>query len=134
ALLGRFPRHAFAEAAGPAGDPFLFGAFDRETVGLDIARDHRSRPDDSAVANSHRRHQRRVRADERAGADHRPIFAEPIIIAGDRAGADVRPRADRGIADVGQVIDLGALTDFGLFQFNEIADLGPFGEPRTRAD
>ena len=46
--------------------------------------------DDRALADADRRDQRGVGADEGARADHRPIFAEPVVIAGDRAGADVR--------------------------------------------
>ena len=33
-------------------------------------------------------------------------------------------RADLGVADVGQMVDLGALADLGLLELDEIADLG----------
>ena len=100
--LGRLPGHPLAEALGPAGDALLLAALDRQAVGLDVLGDHRSGADDRAVADRHRRDQARVGADERPRADHRPILAEAVIIAGDRARADVGARADLGVADVGQ--------------------------------
>ncbi len=36
--------------------------------------------------------------------------------------------ADVGVADISQVIDLGALGDIGVFDLDEIADLGLLGE------
>ena len=73
---------------------------------------------------------RAVRADERARADVRPVFAEAVVIAGDRAGADIGLLANGRIADIGQVIGLGALAEVGLLHLDEIADLGVLAEPR----
>ena len=75
-----------------------------------------------------------VGADEGARPDHRLIFAEPVVIAGDGPGADVGPGPDLGIADVGQMVDLGALADRGFLELDEIADLGALAEPRAGAD
>ena len=36
------------------------------------------------------------------------IFEEAVVIAGDRARADIGARADVGVADVGQMVGLGA--------------------------
>ena len=60
------------------------------------------------LADRDRRHQRAVGADEGAGADHRLVLAEAVVVAGDGAGADIGARADFDIAQIGQVIGLGA--------------------------
>ena len=57
-----------------------------------------SRADNRAIAYLDRCHQSAVGADESARADFRFIFQKSIIVAGDSARADVRPRADRRIA------------------------------------
>src|SRR5690606_17589040 len=86
------------------------------------------RADDRARADHDRRDQRAVRSDERAFADLGPVFEEAVIIAGDRTGADIGFRADLGIADIGEVVGLGALAEPALLHLDEIADL------RTLAD
>src|SRR5580704_2070989 len=55
-----------------------------------IFRDRRPRRDVRAVANPHRRHQRRITPDENAIADRGLMLRHAIIVAGDRSGADVR--------------------------------------------
>src|SRR3954447_7553897 len=74
-LLGRFPGHALAEAASPAGDTLLLAALQGEAVRLDVTSDHRPCADDGAVADGNRRDQGRVRTDEGARADYRPVLA-----------------------------------------------------------
>jgi hypothetical protein len=69
--------------------------------------------DIGAVADADRRDQRGVGADERIGADAGLALVDAIIVAGDRARTDIGPGADECIADIGQVIDLGALADLG---------------------
>ncbi len=46
-----------------------------------------------------------------------------IVIACDRAGADVDVLADSRVADVAQVIDLTAVADFALLDLDEVANL-----------
>ena len=64
--------------------------------------------DIGAVADRHRRDQRRIRADEDAGADLGAVLGEAVIVAGDGAGADIGFGADAGIADIGEMVGLGA--------------------------
>ena len=52
--------------------------------------------DIGAVADRHRRDQRAVRADEGAGADLGVVLVEAVVVAGDRAGADVGRRHRHG--------------------------------------
>jgi hypothetical protein len=76
-----------------------------------------------APRRSDRRHQRAVGADEGALADHRRIFEEAVIIAGDGAGADVGARADLGIADIGSGDWPWRRAEPRLLDLDEIADL-----------
>ena len=77
---------ARAKARAPAGD---------------VLGDDRARRDDGAVADRHRRDEGGVRADEGALADLGAVLEEAVVVAGDGAGADVAPRPDAGVADVG---------------------------------
>src|SRR3546814_13799455 len=74
-----------------------------------------------AVADADRRHQRGVAADEGAGADAGAVLQEAVVVAGDGAGADVGGRADRGIAEIGEVVRLGALAALGGLDLDEVA-------------
>ena len=76
--------------------------------GRDIPDHHAAGRDGSPVADRDRRHQRRIRADEHAFADYRAGFVNAVVIAGDRAGADIGARADLAVADIGEVIGLGS--------------------------
>src|SRR5690242_19571789 len=89
---------ACAEAGGPASEALLLGTRHRQLVGGDVLGDDGAGTDDGAVADANRSDQCSVRADEGTGTDLRPIFAEAVVIAGDRAGADVRLGADVCIA------------------------------------
>ena len=50
-----------------------------------------------------------------------------VVVAGDGAGADIRRVADLGVAQIGQVLALGAGAEAGLLQLDEIADARVFG-------
>src|SRR5262249_30644572 len=49
-----------------------------------------------------------------------------IIVAGDGARADVHPRADLSVAQVGQVVRFGATSEPRFLRLHEIAHLGAF--------
>ena len=89
------------ERLRPAGYRLLPPASDRERVGFDRLGDDRARADIGAVADRHRRDQRRVGADEGAGADVGLVLGEAVVVAGDRSSADVGARADPRVADIG---------------------------------
>ena len=61
------------------------------------------------------------------------IFEEAVIIAGDRARADIGAGADLGVAEIGQVVGLGALAEPRLLDLDEIADLGASRRSPRRA-
>src|SRR3954453_1073552 len=93
-LLRRLAGHPLAEAAGPACDPFLLIALYRKAVRLDVPGYDRARAEESPFTGGDGSQERRGGADEGAAADDRPRLAEAVVIAGDRAGADVGVRAD----------------------------------------
>ena len=96
------------ERLRPAGFRLLATARHRKRVRLDRFGDDRARADIGAVADRDRGDEGRVRADEGAGADVGLVLGEAVVIAGDGSRADVGVRPDSRIADIGQMIDLGA--------------------------
>src|SRR5277367_1616947 len=131
---------ALPERLRPAGFRLLAAARHRKRVGLDRLGDDRARADIGAVADRDRRDEGRVRADEGAGADVGLVLGEAVVIAGDSSRADVGVRPDSSVADIGQMIDLGAFLDLGLLDLDEVADsrvggdVRPRPQPRIRPD
>ena len=99
----------------------------------DILGDHAAGGHDRALAHRDRGNQRRVRADEGLCADPRPMLGGAVVIAGDRARADIRPRADLRVAQIGEVIRLCARAQVGRLQLDEIADMRSHAEGRSWA-
>ena len=71
-----------------------------------------------------RRDQRTVRTDEGALADLGFIFEIAVIIAGDRACAEVRVGTHGDVAEIGQVADLHAGVEHAVLDLDEVADMG----------
>ena len=84
--------------------------------------------DVGAFAHGHGRDELRVAADERALADGRRVLLEAVVVAEDRARADVGARADDAVAQVGEVIGLGAPAHAGLLGLDEVADVRLFAQ------
>src|SRR5437879_12439796 len=65
------------------------------------------------------------------------MLAEAIIIASDRASADVALRSDLCVAEIGQMHGFGALGDGAFLEFDKIADartgLQVIVRPQSRA-
>ena len=78
-------------------------------------------------------YQHRVGPDENVSANVCMMLHHTVIVAGDRARADVAAFPDRGVADVGQVIYFSTFRDGGVFHFDKIADAHVFGQFRTGA-
>ena len=95
--------------------------------------DRRSRGDVGALADAHRRDQLRVAADERAVLDDRRVLVRAVVVAGDRAGADVDLLADRRVAEVRQVVGLRPAPERRLLQLDEVADVRVFADVATAA-
>jgi hypothetical protein len=81
----------------------------------------------------HRRDQLGVGADEGIVLDDRLELVGAVVVAGDRAGADVDAAADRRVADVGQMVGLGLRGDRAVLDLDEVADMHVLGQHGARA-
>src|SRR5271166_6856901 len=120
------------ERLRPSWTRLLPAAGDGERVRLDVLGDDGAGADIGAVTDGHRRDEGGVRANEGARADVGPELVEAVVVAGDRARADVGVRPNPGVADVAEVIDLGPRLDRRLFDLDEIAYLGFRGDVCAR--
>src|SRR3954454_19748401 len=133
-LLRGLARHSFAEALCPASDAFLLAPPDGEHIRFNVLVDDRAGADDGSVAHDDGGNEGGIGTDEGALANHGLIFRKAVVIAGDRACADVGSRTDRGIAYIREVIHLRACRDVCLLELDEIAHLGLLGKPRSGTD
>src|SRR5690606_29196037 len=85
----------------PALERLLPRAGDAELVGRRVLADHRAGADGRVPADGHRRHQRRIGADEGAILDGGDELVDAVVVAGDGAGADIDAAADHRIAEIG---------------------------------
>src|SRR5690349_4560638 len=111
----------------------LLGAAHRKAAGRHVAGDGRAGRDGGAAAHGHRRDELRVGTDEDAVLEHGAVLRGAIVVAEDRAGADVDVRAHGAVAEIGQVIGLAALADRGLLDLDEVADVHGVVEHGVRA-
>src|SRR3954454_24513392 len=109
----------------------LAGTAERESICWNIVGDDRAGANIRAIPHRDRRDERRVDADEGPLPDRGAVLAEAVVIAGNGAGADIRPGPNRRIADIGEVVRLGASPHRGILHFDEIADMGAFANPRS---
>src|SRR5512133_2110983 len=79
------------------------------------------------------RHEDRVGPDERAVPDAGLVLLLAVVVAGDGARADVRAGAHEGVADVGEVVRLGALAEPRLLGLDAVADVRPLADVAPRA-
>src|SRR5271168_5648582 len=95
-----------AARRGPAGFIHLTPARNSQPIRGHILRDRRTGGHIRAVAHAHGRDQRRIAADKNLRADGRAVLRHAVVVAGDRSRTDIRSSADRGVADVAQVLRL----------------------------
>src|SRR4051794_5035372 len=129
--LGLLLLHLGRLAVGVALDVPLLVLAHRERALGHVALDHCTGASVGAVADFYRCDQHRVNADPDVAADRSPVLAETVVVGGDRAGAEVAAGADLGVADVGEMRDLGALPDLRVLYLDEGADLGVRSELGT---
>src|SRR3546814_19787959 len=96
--------HRVVKAVGPAGLDQLLAAHKAQFAVSDVARHRAARRDDRVGTDPDRRDERAVRPDEGALADPGPIFEIPIIIARDRARADIPASPPGALAQLGEVV------------------------------
>src|SRR5580765_1307990 len=131
-LAARFPGVAAmlcaagrCEASPFFSRPALFGGLpsssNSERVRGNILGNCRTRRDIRAVANSYRRHQHRIAADEDAIPNGRLVFVDAVIVAGNCTGSDIGLGSELGVADVGKVGNLTAFANHRFFCFHEVS-------------
>src|SRR5690606_17139647 len=90
-------------------------------------------PQRGALPHAHGRDQLRIGTDKGIVLDHRQRFVDAIVIAGNGAGANIDACPDLGIANIRQVIGLGALAKHAFLDFDKIAHMRLGTDPGTRA-
>src|SRR5262249_43320932 len=110
-------------ALDPVRPDLRFAPLNIEGIGLHVARDDAAGGNEGPLADLDRSHQRSIGPDEGARPDLCQILIDAIVVAADCAGAAIGSRPDAGIADIGQMVDLGARLDHGLLDLDEIADM-----------
>src|SRR5690606_37045946 len=118
----------------PPGDRPLARARHGQLVRRRVLRDRRARTNRRTRTDLDGRDQSRVGADERAVADHGAMLVRAVVVARDRARADVDAAAEGRVADVAQVIHLGAGRSPAVLHLDEVADLHLRVELRARPD
>ena len=97
-------------------------------VVLDRFRDRRSGADRGARADPDRCDQLDPGTDKRTVANRCLELVCAIVVAGNRSCTDVNAFSYFGVADVGQVIDLAAIRNRALLDFDKVAELHPVGQ------
>ncbi len=59
-------------------------------------------------------------------------FVEAVVVAEDRPGPDVGLLAHRPVAEIGQVVGLGAPAHLDLLDLDEVADVGLLADVGAR--
>ena len=102
--------------------------------GRDVVGDHdRAGRRPGAVADLDRRDEGGVDAAADVGADRRAVLGEAVVVGGDGARAEVGALPHVGVADVGQVRNLGPRADVRVLDLDERAGLRALPQQRRRA-
>src|SRR6266480_1962287 len=92
-----------------------------------------SRTECRAPAHAHRRDELGVRAYENVVLYDGAVLVRSVVVAHDRAGANVDVSADLTVADVGEVIRLGTCAYATRLDLHEVTDVHSLGEARAGA-
>src|ERR1700687_4071231 len=110
-------------ALGPR--PALFDALsrtpERQRIRRHVFCDAARRRDIGAAPNLYRRHQRRIAADEHAIFDHCLMFVHAVVIAGDRARADVYAFSDFRVAEIAEMVRLRTLAQLDFLGLDKVS-------------
>src|SRR5713101_3188725 len=118
----------------PPGNGRLLYPRERELPGRRVPGERGSGAERCALAHPHGRDKLCVGADRDVVLDDRAVLVRPVVVAGDRAGADIDVLSDLAVADVGKVIGLGALADAARLDLDEVAKVHIGGQARARPD
>src|SRR5215472_4582097 len=113
--------------------PHTFRPGQRQLAGRCIAGERRARSQGGAATDTDRRDQLGIRADKHVVLYHGAVLVRAVVVAHDCARTDVNVLPDLAVADIGQMVGLGALADAARLHFDEIADVHLGRQPRARA-
>ena len=89
--------------------------------------------DIGVLAHGDRRDERGVAADERAVFDDGPVLGGAVVIARDRARADVDLGADGRVAEIREVVGLAACAQRRVLELDEVADVRVLADVGARS-
>src|SRR3990172_7024468 len=127
------PRCSAASGLGPTPLDHLAAPGDGEGVRWNVLHDTRARGDVRALSHSDRRYELDVASDERSVTHDRLVLLDAVVIAGDGPRAHVRSSSDHRVPEVGEVRRLGAGTEPGIFELDEVPHFRPGTDVRVRA-
>src|SRR5262249_23618178 len=123
-LAGSAPGH-------PAGTVQLRPRVENQGAGGHRPADRRTGGDVSVITDGDRCHQLRVTADLHAIADDGTRFAEAVVVARDRTGADIGVSTDLSITEISVMIGIRPGTEDGVLGLYKIPDM--HAGPQARA-
>src|SRR5712691_6278159 len=118
----------------PARNRHLLHAREGQLACWSVLGERGSRTERRAPAHAHRSDELGVRTYENVVLYDGAVLVRSVVVAHDRAGADVHVAADLAVADVREVIGLGTCAYATRLHLHEVADVHFFGEARARAD
>src|SRR5438093_6640552 len=117
----------------PARNRHLLHAREGQLACWSVLGERGSRTERRAPAHAHRSDELGVRTDENVVLYDGAVLVRSVVVAHDRAGADVHVAADLAAADVREVIGLGTCAYATRLHLHEVADVHSFGYARARA-
>src|SRR5262245_63822670 len=124
----------FLGRALPARAMLLRLGVDDEPPRRGVLPDGGAGADSRALRHRDRRDELHVGADLHLVFDHGAVLARAVVVAGDGARPDVDVAADRGVADIGEMVRLGARSDAARLDLDEIPDVHLGRELRAGTD
>src|SRR6058998_1841805 len=117
----------------PARNRHLLHAREGQLACWSVLGERGSRTERRAPAHAHRSDELGVRTYENVVLYDGAVLVRSVVVAHDRAGADVDVSAHLAVADVGEVIRLGTCAYATRLELHEVADVHSLGEARARA-
>src|SRR6266705_802596 len=117
----------------PVRNRHLLHAREGQLARWSVLGERGSRTEWRAPAHAHGRDELGVRADENVVLYDGAVLVRSVVVAHDRAGADVDVSAHLAVADVGEVIGLGTSAYATRLHLHEVTDVHSLGEARAGA-
>src|SRR5262245_13432008 len=133
-ILRLAPLHLLTLLLGPALTHAFLAFIIDQGSGWNVVAHRACRGHVDIIGKSDRRDQRCIAAHLDTIADFRFVFVESVVVARNRAGADVGILADGSIAKIGEMVGLGSGPELRLLGLDEIADVNMGTQFRARPE